>query len=219
LWISRKALIGKATAKGNRPLQATWLLSVVVLPSSKGTAAPANAAVVSLGVVGMDVSFGGNGRVGMLRVTSDDAATALRAFHLGGHFNARRQGFAPPKDLGQSQPRQIERRKSPQLAAVAGLPVAEQSQKAGLLPPTPELFHPLAEQLLIPVSDNGTEPVAAGAFQCRQRPALALLEGRFFSTRVYNSSASIVMSLPSGTGGDQAGAWRAKRASQRATVL
>jgi hypothetical protein len=44
LWISRQALIGKATAKGNRPLQAPRLLSVVVLSSSKGTAAPANAA-------------------------------------------------------------------------------------------------------------------------------------------------------------------------------
>lgn len=142
----------------------------------------------------------------MLRLTSDDAATALSAFHLGGHFNACRQGFAPLKDLGQSQPRQIERRESPQLAAVAGPPVAEQSQKAGLLAPTPELFHPFAEQLLIPVSHNGTEPVAAGAFQCRQRPALALLAGRFFSTRVYDSLASMVMSLPSATGADQAAA-------------
>jgi hypothetical protein len=36
LWISRKALIGKATAKGNRPLQAPRLLSVVVLSPATG---------------------------------------------------------------------------------------------------------------------------------------------------------------------------------------
>ncbi len=79
---------------GNSALQAIGLLGVVILASAQGAAASADAAVVDLDVVGMDLRLRGDGREGMFLLSAGNPPSALGTFHLGCQFNAVGQALA-----------------------------------------------------------------------------------------------------------------------------
>lgn len=112
---------------GDGPLESIGFLGVVVLASPHGAAASADAAVVGLDMIGVDLSVGGDRGEGMLLVSPGNPSSALGALHLGCHFNPVGQALAvaDPDAAGQLLPRKVHSDLLPELRAVAGLPIGE----------------------------------------------------------------------------------------------
>lgn len=123
-------------------------------------------------MIGMNLRFGANGRVGMFRLDPLDPFFALRPFHFDSYFSPFALHLAVSVGTRVFSELEEDARKQPQLLSIPSLPIGEPTHELTPLAPLPSGIGPLLKQLGVLFPRLGHYPVAATALNKVNSPSL-----------------------------------------------